>query len=241
MIQPAHLPDGEFFIQCFWDATSALPGEKMGISKTDVRRAYHTIGWTPAGSLKLAIKFAPDLIAMPIKCGFVQFGKWEPPYAFGLISRWLDFQHQKRMSRHHPPIDRPLSATFVDDTATMGSFRFLEAEVPASEDRISSDIHETAVNVNKRLIKQQLDLLGIRMDVHNERAGLSHKAYLKLVYVFFVVLPPVVTTSTMLPIKSIQCIASLARHYGFYIPPMRFSASILYQALRGRTGHLSSP
>jgi hypothetical protein len=224
-------PTFSYFIRCCWDAQACFPGEPIGMAKTDVRRAYHTIGWTPTGSLKLAIHFAPGLVAIPLTCGF---GKGEPPYAFGPISRWLDHKHILRMRERVPPIELPLSGTFVDDTVTTGSLDFLAVEVPASETVINTDIHSTATNIHKRCITQRCDVLGIRMNTATNRAGISYKAYLKLVYVFFIVLPPEVTTSTMLPIKCIQCVAGLARHYGFYIPPLRYTASTFYQALRGR-------
>jgi hypothetical protein len=217
------------FIKIFWYAQTVFTRQQLYIAKTDVRRAYHTIGWTLQGALQLTIKISNEHVFVPLTCGF---GKAEGPYAFGPISSWLDFKHLCRMNNKHN-IPKPLSATFVDDTVTIGSKEFLNIEIPDSENQIKQSIHNTAVNTSKRKIDTEEDVLGIRFNTTTGKIGFSNKAYLKLVYVFFAVLPVQLSTKTLLPLILVQTVASLAHHYGQYIPLLRCSSSFFFQALQG--------
>jgi len=217
------------FINIYWEAQQIFAGLPIYIAKTDVRRAYHCIGWTPEGSLLLSLKISNTHHVVPLTCGF---GKIEGPYAFGPISAWLDYKHLCRMKQSHN-ITKPLCATFVDDTVTFGSMDFLNTEVPASEKQIQQSIHQTAVNPDKRRIADTEDVLGIRFNTTTNKIGLSYKAYLKLVYVYFNILPVQLSITTLLPLILVQTVASLAHHYGQYIPLLRCSGSIYYQALQG--------
>jgi hypothetical protein len=73
------------------------------------------------------------------------------------------------------------------------------------------------------------------MDTITARAGLSNKAYLKLLYVFFVCLPVEILTSTAISLHTVQCVASLSHCYGKLFPLLRHTASVFYIALRGRS------
>lgn len=225
-----NLPFFTTFIENYWYACERFPGDIIHVSKTDIRRAYHLQRWTAEGSLRLAVRITDDLVMVPITWGF---GSREAPYAYHPISLYFDWLHLKRMQAVGIP--RPLAATFVDDTVTMGSKAFLDVEVAAHEVAIQRDLHENAVNVSKRSIATRDDVLGVRLDTITARAGLSNKAYLKLLYVFFVCLPVTITTTTVVPLHTVQCVASLAHCYGKLFPLVRHTASVFYNALRGRS------
>jgi hypothetical protein len=178
----------------------------------------------------MSVRVAEDLVMVPITWGF---GSREAPYAYHPISRYFDWLHCKRMQALG--FQQPLSGTFVDDTVTMGPLAFLETEVAAHETALQRGLHEHAVNVSKRSVGTRDDVLGVRMDTVSARAGLSNKAYLKLLYVFFVCLPTDILTSTAIPLHTVQCVASLAHCYGKLFPLLRHTASVFYIALRGRS------
>jgi hypothetical protein len=224
-----NLPSFTRFVEHYWDALELFPGEPIYIAKTDIRRAYHLQRWTAAGSLQMAVRLTEDVVMIPITWGF---GSREAPYAYNPVSQYFDWLHSKRMQALDIP--RPLASTFVDDMVTIGPKQFLEVEVAAHEAALQRDLHPGAVNVAKRSIATRDDVLGVRMDATAASAGLSHKAYLKLLYVFFVCLPRTLVQTTTVPLHTVQCMASLAYCYGKLFPLLRHTASVFYKALKGQ-------
>jgi hypothetical protein len=220
------------YIQLFWNAQTIFPQQQLQVAKTDITRGYHRLQWTPEGSMLLAVRLTDDLIMVPITLGF---GKKESPYAFGPISDLLDHAHEIRLQQylqqtHHPRADvKPvlaLSRTYVDDAATFGTAEYLATEIPAADAQTRRTIYDGAVNPHKHVISEREDVLGIRTDTTTARAGISHKGYQKLVYLYFAVLPPSMTASTKLSLKTVQAMASLAHHYGKLIPLLRHTAAV---------------
>lgn len=229
------LPTFTEFVEFYWRAQQVFPGQSIFVAKTDVRRAYHLQRWTPTGSLQLALRITDDVIMVPITWGF---GSREAPYAFSPVSSYVDWAHLQRMLAQGIPA--PLSGTFIDDTVTFGPRPFLDDEVAAHEALLQAALHPGAVNTAKRSVTTCDDVLGIRFDTVSARAGLSHKAFLKLLYVFFVCLPEQMTPATKVNLHTVQVIASLAHCYGKLFPLLRHTASVFYKALAG-SQHATSP
>ena len=224
------------YIQLFWNAQHNFPNQQLEVAKTDVTRGYHRLQWTPTGALLLAIRTAPELVTIPLTLGF---GKRESPYAFGPIGDYLDHCHRQRLQQQQLNTTiqlKPTSRTYVDDTTTFGTPAYLRTEeIPAQEQQIRRSIYEGAVNTDKRKISSREDVLGIRTDTITARAGISHKGYQKLLYIYYIILPRDITIQTKIPLKAVQATASLAHHYGKLIPLLRHTASVYYQALKGPT------
>ena len=172
------------------------------------------------------MRLTKDLVAIPITLGF---GKSEPPKHFSYLSWFMDYCHEKRMQMLLPPRP-PLSMTYVDDTAGFFNESIALSEKMAHAEQVNKYIPQLN-NEAKFVMTTRGELLGIRIDTVAEVAGMSFKAYLKLCFILFMVLPRDITTSTMIPLKSLQVIASLSFYNSQYLVLMRYAPSVLFKTL----------
>jgi hypothetical protein len=224
------LPSYKDYIDLIFDAFDTFPGESIKIAKFDISRYYHRSRWSTSSSLLMSVLVNHDLIAIPITPGF---GKGEVPYLFQAYSLFCDHCHLQRNLQKGIPY--ALGRMYIDDQVTFGSDTYLVNESKAQIQQVSQDIHPDAVNVDKIAISAADNVIGVRTDSLAFRCGISHKSYLKLCYVFFILLPTTISTGTMISLHSIQCLSSLAYYNGQYIPLLRCTGSIFFKALRGRT------
>ena len=62
---------------------------------------------------------------------------------------------------------------------------------------------------------------------------MSKKGYLKLVFLFYHVIPQKIHPTQTYPIALFQCLSGLTNRYAPFIPLLRFTPSIFYRLLRG--------
>ena len=226
-------PRFSHFLQLYYRAKSHFPGRLIKFAKSDVSRAFHRFRWTATGSFLLAVRLSDEYVLLPITGGF---GHTACPFIFGPVTNFIDWHHKHRMAKLGIPFS--LSATYIDDSVSVGpddpDLPFLQDEVAAGTSLLREVIADDAVNSAKDILSHTVDILGIRVNSIIEKVGLSYRSYLKLCYVLFVLLPSSVDTNTILPLKTVQCIASLFCRYGNFIPLLRYSASVFYMLLKGK-------
>jgi hypothetical protein len=122
---------------------------------------------------------------------------------------------------------------YIDDFVWFGPRDFLVSEMSAFTSQVAADIHPEAINREKSSMSSCETVLGIRTDSLNYRCGISLKSFLKLCYLFFIVIPPSLSSSTMLSLHTVQSMSSLCYHNGQYIPLVRFTGSVFFRALCG--------
>jgi hypothetical protein len=226
------LPTYKDYLDVFYDACEAFPGEPILIAKSDLSRFYHRSRWSAASSLLMSVLVSEDLVAVPITHGF---GKGEIGYVYSAYSDFCDHCHLQRcLARGFTHV---LGLMYSDDFTTLGSRAYLQQETADQVDQISSDIHPEVVNLEKVGLSSLENILGIRTDTTNFKCGLSHKSFLKLCYLFFILIPPVLLPSTMISLNTLQCLASLCYYNGQYFPLCRSTGSIFFRALRGHSHH----
>jgi hypothetical protein len=220
------------FASLFLTSKQTFPNEEIWIAKSDVHRAYHRFRWTPQGSLSLALRVDDHYVALPITGGFGSNG---PPFIYDPIRRFLSWLHSRRMANLGLP---PLAATFVDDKGVFGPFRFLETELDAHERAVNSLLGPGAAH--RRELSTRLDLIaGARFDTSAQSIGISFKGYLKLIYLFFCVVPPSLSRSTRLDVSLIQSLAGVTVRYGSFVPLLRPTAYVFYSLLRSQSKLIS--
>ena len=224
-------PSPSTYIAILWRAKRYFPGQQIMWAKSDVHRAYHRFRWSAAGSLLLALRTRSDIVAIPITGGFGSNG---PPFIYDVITRLVDHQHMSRMSSFG--FSSPLSDSFVDDTCTAAPPSFLATELDSHEDFIVKLFEPAAAH--KRELGILIDIIGVRFHTTDDTVGFSWKGYLKLVYLLFHVVPTSPTTKTDFTLSTIQVLTSLFYRYGLFVPLLRHTACVMYDALRGRPSRL---
>ena len=223
-----NLPTFKDYLDILYDARDSFPSEKIFIAKSDLSRFYHRARWSASGSLLMSVLVDKDLVAIPITHGF---GKGEVPYLYSAYSDFCDHCHYQRCQTKN--LSHIMGRMYSDDFTTFGSHSFLRQELEEQATQIATDIHPDAVNLDKVELSPIANILGIRTDSHNFICGLSHKSYLKLCYLFFILLPPKITINTMISLKILQSLAGLCYYNGQYIPLCRATGKFFYRALRG--------
>ena len=219
-------PSATSYIQYLFNARDSFPGEEIVITKTDIHRAYHRFRWTARGSLSLALLISPHLVAIPVTSGFGSNG---PPFIYDVFRRFMKFCQAKRLFLKK--ILKELGDAFVDDMAFYAPRWFANMEISAYEELALLLLGQGAAH--KREQSTRLDVIGYRFDSQKYTIGISPKGYLKLVYLFFVLIPQDLTTSQLYPTLLFQCLCGLVARYGFIIPALRYTTSIFYRLLRG--------
>jgi hypothetical protein len=212
------------FAELFLQAERLFPDEQLFIAKSDVHRAYHRFRWSAVGSLLLALRINDFLVALPVTGGFGSNG---PPFVYDPIRRFLNWLHRVRMALLSLPA---IADIFVDDLAGFGPLRILLPELEAHEQAVNSLLGPGAAH--RRELGTRLDIIGARFNTETKTIGISLKGYLKLVYLFFCILPQNISHSTRLPVRVIQSLAGVTMRYGSLIPLLRPSAYIFYNLLR---------
>ena len=221
----------------FEEVSQVFPNTPLVFSKSDVGRAFHRLVWSPAASSLMAIQLSADHTILPLTLGF---GSSLAPYAYGVVSRFFDFMHERRIANldiQHPTEDRRLTRlgiTYVDDGINVGPYALLLKEKGAAATLFRAALGEDAVNTSKDEISSCLTTLGVRSDASTKSSSPSWRAYLKLLYVFFIELPPDVTSHTRLKLKAVQRLAQLALRYSVHIPVLSGSAYNFFAATKGK-------
>lgn len=222
------LPTYKDYLDVFYDACDAFPSEPILVAKSDLSRFYHRARWSATSSLLMSVLVSEDLVALPITHGF---GKGEIPYVYSAYSDFCDHCHLQRCRARG--FTHVLGLMYSDDFTTFGSLAYLRQETADQVAQISSDIHPEVVNLEKVALSAKENVLGIRTDTASFKCGLSHKSYLKLCYLFFILIPPILSPSTLISLNTLQSLASLCYYNGQYFPLCRSTGSIFFRALRG--------
>jgi hypothetical protein len=119
------------------------------------------------------------------------------------------------MSRLYPGIPS-LQRIYTDDAITMAPDRILDVVTPLTSTHMRSLLGADSVNPTKTSKSTRTTVLGFLTDSVYQFSAPSYRALLKLFYVFFVAIPTDITTNTMLDIKTLQTLASLAIFYFYF-------------------------
>ena len=214
------------YISMLWSSRLSFPHQSILITKSDVHRAYHRFRWSASGSLLLSLLISDNLVAIPITGGFGSNG---PPFIYDVVSRFLQFQHDLRMTSLHIP--HRLGGIYVDDFAFFGPKPFADSELSTHESLVNSLLGPSAAHRSEQ--SHSLDIIGVRFDTTLDTVGISPKGYLKLIYFFFTVLPSNLSPTQRFPLSVFQTLAGLTNRYGFFIPLLRHSSHVFYRLLRG--------
>ena len=219
-------PSTSDYISYFWNACSVFPNADITITKSDVHRAYHRFRWSSHGSFLLALLLSDSLVAIPVTGGFGSNG---PPFIYDVVARSLEFLHTQRLLAQG--ISARIGRTYVDDFPIFSPPVFGLAEM---------DFHDAEVNkllgpfaAHKREQHHILDVIGTRFDTRLRTVGISSKGYLKLVFMFFTLLPSTLSSANLFPVRLLQSLTGLVARYSFFIPLLRYTPSVFYRLLRG--------
>jgi len=218
------------------DLQACFPDRQLYFHKSDVSRAFQRLMWSLEDSLLMAILLSEDQVLIPLAMGF---GSSAAPYAYGVVTRFFSYMHQSRVKAlkiFHPvrtTAVNELGIIFCDDAINCGTHELLVTEASAASRVVQTTLGIDAVNEAKDELNTCVTTLGVRSDLVSKLCSPSWRAYLKLVYVFFVVLPTHVDTTTVLPLKVMQCVAQLAHRYSLHIPWTRATASSFFMATKG--------
>ena len=215
------------------------PDHILYARKSDVRRAYQRIVGSPDVSLLMALLLSDTLVLVPTSVGF---GSMLGPYGYGVGQRLFEFAHKYFVSSmliQNPVTLKPIDSIgiiYVDDEADVAPKHILEDLDAKMSNFIRVSLGDDAVNEAKDSISTKVTILGVLSDFEHIITAPGFRAYLKLVYVFFKLLPLNVSPSTKVPLRLLQAIGQLAFRYSAYIPVVRSTASSFFSAIRGGKG-----
>lgn len=102
---------------------------------------------------------------------------------------------------------------YCDDEIDVGPVPLLEELGSHMSNVVRISLGDDAVNESKDIIAKRATTLGILSDFENKLASPGFRASLKLVYVFFKLLPLDISTSTRISLRLLQAIGQLAYRY----------------------------
>lgn len=215
------------------------PGYILHVRKSDVRRAYQRIVWSPETSLLMTLLLSDNYVIVPSSVGF---GSMLGPYGYGPAQRLFEFVHKYFVSSML--IQNPITfemidsigIIYVDDEVDVGPEHILVDLGNRMSNFIKVSLGDDAVNEAKDSISTKATTLGVLSDFEHKLAAPGFRAYLKLVYVFFKLLPLHLSSSTKVTLRLLQAIGQLAYRYSAYIPVVRSTASSFFSAIRGGKG-----
>jgi len=216
-----------------------FPGEVMHADKSDVSRAFQRMNWAPESSLLMSLLLDTNMVLVPTSLGF---GSSCAPYAYGVITRFFEFMEKRFVESllvTHPVTKvllKLLGIIYCDDGIKVAPKRVLQRLKSLSVAAIRTTLGDDAVNESKDVMATKVTTLGILSDFENKVAAPGWRAYLKLTYVFYYLIPLQVSTETRLSLRLVQAVAQLALRYSVYIPVLRYTASSFFAAIRGGKG-----
>ena len=202
-------PSFAMFLSIYFDSKSSFPGEKILIHKSDVARAYHRIQWTSEGSLLMAVLLSADLVIIPLTLGF---GPTLAPFAYGPVTEFNRHFHLSLLRRINASL-KPLQDIYTDDAITFAPNRIINIISRPTDEHNRAMLGTDSVNSSKDRCSERENVIGFLTDTSKEIASPSYRSFLKLIYVFFVVLPMQINIGMSIPIKVIQCVGSLSSRY----------------------------
>ena len=224
----------------YYVVKECFPNEILKWSKQDISGAFNRLLWSLEQMLLFSIRLSDDLVLIPLTVGF---GTSIGPYGFGPISRLFVHMHKLRISKlniRNPSSNKLLDTLgdmYADDNIICGPHDLLVEEQINHHNDIVKLIGDDGENMSKRSIGVTMTILGIHCDNKTELACPSWRAYLKLIYAFFVLIHNELKVGQRISIKIIQTIASLALRYSQTIPMLKFTSSYLFKSLRGIKSH----
>ena len=234
---PLVLPTVPDLYHLFYRLKALFPGTQLHVGKTDVHRAFQRIRWTPLGSLLLGILVSEELVAIPIGCGF---GHCNTPYIYGPFSRLFQFLHDQHVQDLRLLSDGDfvsavvrLGLIYIDDKMMFAPPDLLKSELTVSCDTIKHVFGLSGVKDSKTVASQCEVLLGITSDLSREIAYPCFRSYLKLVHIFFRLIPIDISHNTKLPLCLVQATANLAYRHAVHIPLLRGSAFQYFALTKG--------
>jgi hypothetical protein len=105
-----------------------------------------------------------------------------------------------------------------DDEIDVGPREILEDLGSKMSHVIQVTLGDDAVNESKDIISTKATTLGVLSDFELKLAAPGFRAYLKLIFVFFKLIPLNISTSTRIPLRLLQAVGQLACRYATYIP-----------------------
>ena len=218
---PLVLPTVPDLYHLFYRLKALFPGIQLHVGKTDVHRAFQRIRWTPLGSVLLGILVSEELVAIPIGCGF---GHCNTPYIYGPFSRLFQFLHDAVVR---------LGLIYIDDKMMFAPPDLLKSELTVSCNTIKHVFGPSGVKESKTVASQCEVLLGIASDLSREIAYPCFRSYLKLVHIFFRLIPIDISHNTKLPLCLVQATANLTYRHAVHIPLLRGSAFQYFALTKG--------
>ena len=225
-------------------ARAATPVGRVWGSRVDVKAAYTRIALNPCDAPMLATLVAVDhprygtLVSIPI---VNQWGAQIAGHAYEVLGRALTRRADARTATEHGRT----GVTYVDDRVQFGSRQVIMDEVDNFAADARAAMGDAAINDAKTVTSTRLDTIGWRCDTIQATVAPSPRAVLKLIYVFNVLTAPGITPGSLITVRQLQKLSSLAIRYSRAIVPLRpFSAAFAKNAggphtLKSATRHLS--
>ena len=171
------------------------------------------------------MKFAVELvggITIIFLCGL--FGWSATPAAFQVITRAILFQLKGLLLG--------LALMYVDDIIGVSAREHISTDLDAARGVCTGLLGDNAVQDEKTVTtdkdNRRMDVIGYTLDLGKQVVTLSHRNYLKTLYLFFSV-----DTAAPVPVKSMERIASLASRYSGICREMKPFTKALYSSYAG--------
>jgi hypothetical protein len=195
---------------------TVFPGEIIHLRKSDVARAFQRLNWSPQTSLLMAWLLSEEYVLVPTSMGF---GSTAGPYGYGLVTRFFEFMNTRIVTTlclRNPLTNQILDSLgiiYVDDELDVGPKALLQQVGEQCARVVRVTLGDDAFNDLKDKITTKDTTLGVLSDFENKVAAPGWRAYLKLVYVFFKLLPLQLATDTTVSLR----FAASFRPVGFAI------------------------
>ena len=225
-------------------ARAATPSGRVWGSRVDVKAAYTRIPLAPRDAPMLATLVAIDhpvygtLVSIPI---VNQWGAQIAGHAYEVLGRALS----RRADARTATTQGLTGVTYVDDRIQFGSRQVIMDEVERFAKDARAAMGDAAINDAKTVTSTRLDTIGWRCDTIQATVAPSPRAVLKLIYVFNVLTGPDLVAGSLITVRHLQKLSSLAIRYSRAIVPLRpFSAAFAknsggHTAPKSATRHLS--
>ena len=186
------LPTYAQILSMYSEVKTVFPNESIYIHKSDVSRAYHRILWSLQSSLIMSVRIGVNSVLIPLTVGF---GPTLSPFAYNCVTKFSMYHH-KQLVQSLNPAWPTMQKIYIDDTISLAPQRILRHIIPPSNDLVTSTLGSDSINLTKDLESTCETILGFLTNTMAETSSPSYRAYLKLIYVFFVLLLATVNTDT---------------------------------------------
>jgi hypothetical protein len=207
--------------QLYLNALTVWPHEHIYGIRGDVSQAFYRTRPRPRDRLLLAMLFEHlgfRIAAIPFTN---RWGDQVANYSWQPISNFfLHLSRQRTLALGYPP----LTNIYTDDFFGFGSYSWTFDELQHFAHDLISRTDENVIATHKNLHSQEITLIGWQFHCINGTLSITERSFLKLICLFFVDIPAILTDATTLSLNTLQRLSSYAMRYADAIRSVLFAS-----------------